>query len=240
MRSSSTRTEFVAGYEWEALPNTTLGIRDYPPEYRPRCWKTSRTARWSPTNWRLRQASAAASTTSSPTRAARRRSIRRRSRSTRRSLRSSSTTRSTSTTRWSSRSTGAARTGRRWRSYRYSRLRGNFEGFYRDDNGQSDPGISSLYDFPTNDPDLHVDRCQAARLHAATFVSWVTPNGILPLDRPNQVKLNGNYVLVKNLNLGANLNLSVGKAADADGREPQLLEQRVRFPRLPAARAFRR
>ena len=37
-------------------------------------------------------------------------------------------------------------------SYRWSRLRGNFEGFYRDDNGQSDPGISSLYDFPTNDP----------------------------------------------------------------------------------------
>src|SRR5204863_4310733 len=36
-------------------------------------------------------------------------------------------------------------------SYRYSRLRGNFEGFYRDDNGQSDPGISSLYDFPTHD-----------------------------------------------------------------------------------------
>ena len=37
-------------------------------------------------------------------------------------------------------------------SYRWSRLRGTFEGFYRDDNGQSDPGISSLYDFPTNDP----------------------------------------------------------------------------------------
>jgi hypothetical protein len=37
-------------------------------------------------------------------------------------------------------------------SYRWSQLRGNFEGFYRDDNGQSDPGISSLYDFPTNDP----------------------------------------------------------------------------------------
>jgi len=37
-------------------------------------------------------------------------------------------------------------------SYRWSQLRGNFEGFYREDNGQSDPGISSLYDFPTNDP----------------------------------------------------------------------------------------
>ena len=37
-------------------------------------------------------------------------------------------------------------------SYRWSRLRGTFEGFFRDDNGQSDPGITSLYDFPTNDP----------------------------------------------------------------------------------------
>ena len=37
-------------------------------------------------------------------------------------------------------------------SYRWSRLRGNFEGFFRNDNGQSDPGITSLFDFPTNDP----------------------------------------------------------------------------------------
>src|SRR5262249_31948166 len=37
-------------------------------------------------------------------------------------------------------------------SYRYSRLTGTYEGFYRDDNGQSDPGITSLYDYPTNDP----------------------------------------------------------------------------------------
>ena len=37
-------------------------------------------------------------------------------------------------------------------SYRYSRTTGNFEGFFRNDNGQSDPGITSLFDFPTNDP----------------------------------------------------------------------------------------
>ena len=37
-------------------------------------------------------------------------------------------------------------------SYRWSKLEGNFEGFFRNDNGQSDPAISSLYDFPTNDP----------------------------------------------------------------------------------------
>lgn len=37
-------------------------------------------------------------------------------------------------------------------SYRWSRLTGNFEGFFRNDNGQSDPAITSLYDYPTNDP----------------------------------------------------------------------------------------
>lgn len=32
-------------------------------------------------------------------------------------------------------------------NWRISRLRGNFEGAYRNDNGQNDPGISSLFDF---------------------------------------------------------------------------------------------
>jgi hypothetical protein len=32
-------------------------------------------------------------------------------------------------------------------NWRIARLRGNFEGAYRNDNGQNDPGISSLYDF---------------------------------------------------------------------------------------------
>lgn len=32
-------------------------------------------------------------------------------------------------------------------NYRYAKLYGNYEGFYRNDNGQSDPGISSLFDF---------------------------------------------------------------------------------------------
>ncbi len=33
-------------------------------------------------------------------------------------------------------------------NYRYSRLRGNYEGLFRNDNGQSDPNITSLFDFP--------------------------------------------------------------------------------------------
>jgi len=98
--------------------------------------------------------------------------------------------------------------GARWSgtaSYRYSRLRGNFEGFYRDDNTQSDPGISSLYDFPTNDPSYK------AFGYKGDIRYLGDPDGILPLDRPHQVKLYGNYTWDMGLNLGVNLNLSSGK-----------------------------
>ena len=60
------------------------------------------------------------------------------------------------------------------------------------------------------------------------------PNGILPLDRPNQVKLNGNYLFSKGLNLGVNVNLSVGQAAHADGGQPELQQRRAKF-RWPLA-----
>jgi Carboxypeptidase regulatory-like domain/TonB-dependent Receptor Plug Domain len=93
-------------------------------------------------------------------------------------------------------------------SYRYSRLRGNFEGFFRDDNGQSDPAISSLYDFPTNDPSyapFYKD------LQAGDIRYLGDKNGILPLDRPHQVKLYGNYSWAMGLNIGGGLNLSSGQ-----------------------------
>ena len=93
-------------------------------------------------------------------------------------------------------------------SYRFSRLRGNFEGFYRDDNGQSDPGISSLYDFPTNDPSYAPFY---AGLNAGDIRYLGDPDGILPLDRPHQVKLYGNYAWDWGFNLGGGLNLSSGK-----------------------------
>jgi outer membrane receptor protein involved in Fe transport len=92
-------------------------------------------------------------------------------------------------------------------SYSYSTLRGNFEGFYRDDNGQSDPAISSLYDFPTNDP-TYTSFFGAA---AGDIRLLGDPNGILPLDRPHKIKLYGNYSLKNGVNLGANLRLNSGK-----------------------------
>jgi len=35
-------------------------------------------------------------------------------------------------------------------NYRYSQLKGNYEGLFRNDNGQSDPNITSLFDFPNS------------------------------------------------------------------------------------------
>jgi len=94
-------------------------------------------------------------------------------------------------------------------SYRWSRLHGNFEGFYRDDNGQSDPGISSLYDFPTNDPTY--TSIGTALGYPGDIRFLADPNGILPLDRPHQGKVFGNYQFPFGLNIGLGVNLSSGK-----------------------------
>lgn len=57
-------------------------------------------------------------------------------------------------------------------SYVFSSLIGNYEGLFRNDNGQSDPNITSLFDLTS--------------LLANTY-------GRLPNDRPHQFKFNGSY-----------------------------------------------
>jgi len=57
-------------------------------------------------------------------------------------------------------------------SYVYSSLIGNYEGLFRNDNGQSDPNITSLFDLVS--------------LLKNTY-------GRLPNDRPHQLKFNGSY-----------------------------------------------
>ncbi|MFN2530810.1 MAG: TonB-dependent receptor domain-containing protein [Pyrinomonadaceae bacterium] len=57
-------------------------------------------------------------------------------------------------------------------SYVYSSLIGNYEGLFRNDNGQSDPNITSLFDLVS--------------LLSNTY-------GRLPNDRPHQFKFNGSY-----------------------------------------------
>jgi hypothetical protein len=76
---------------------------------------------------------------------------------------------------------------------RFARLRGNYEGLYRNDNTQSDPNISSLFDFP--DSPLLAGQFQA---------------GPLNNDVPFAMKLYGSYALDNGLNFGAALNVAAG------------------------------
>jgi hypothetical protein len=62
-------------------------------------------------------------------------------------------------------------------SYRLSKLFGNYEGLFRNDNGQSDPNITSLFDFTNTDGRL-----------AEQFQP-----GVLPTDRRHEIKMFTNY-----------------------------------------------
>jgi Carboxypeptidase regulatory-like domain len=70
-------------------------------------------------------------------------------------------------------------------NYRYAKLYGNYEGLFRNDNGQSDPSISSLYDFTDGvlgllgqqfqEGFLNTDRRQVGNVYG----SYVIPNGFM-------------------------------------------------------------
>jgi outer membrane receptor protein involved in Fe transport len=99
-------------------------------------------------------------------------------------------------------------------SYRWSRLRGTFEGFFRDDNGQSDPGITSLYDFPTNDPSYTQIGVPQFGYRGDIRYLGRLGEGPLPLDRTHQIKVFGNRAFVgalNGLNIGIGLTLGSGK-----------------------------
>lgn len=84
-------------------------------------------------------------------------------------------------------------------NYRYAKLWGNYEGLFRNDNGQSDPGISSLFDFTQGVVGLLGDQ--------------FTP-GYLNTDRRNVANLYGSYTLpngfFRKLNGGAGLRATTG------------------------------
>lgn len=68
-------------------------------------------------------------------------------------------------------------------NYRISQLRGNYEGAFRNDNGQADPGISSLFDFTEGKLGLLANQqsigfLNGDRKHVLNFHStYVVPNG---------------------------------------------------------------
>ena len=105
-------------------------------------------------------------------------------------------------------------------SYRYSRLRGTVEGFFRDDNGQSDPGITSLYDFPTNDPSYTAIGGPQFGYRGDIRYLGELGEGPLPLDRPHQVKIYGSYAFPFGVNLGTGIDFSSGKPLTALAANP--------------------
>lgn len=94
-------------------------------------------------------------------------------------------------------------------SYRWSRLRGNYDGYYRDDNGQSDPAWTSLYDFPTSDSSYTA--IGAPEFGYGGDIRYLGQVGVLPLDRPHQFKAFGNYTWTNGLSAAMALNLGSGK-----------------------------
>jgi len=74
-------------------------------------------------------------------------------------------------------------------SYVYSSLIGNYEGLFRNDNGQSDPNITSLFDLVSLLKNMY---------------------GRLPNDRPHQLKFNGTYTTPFKLVLSSNFYLQSG------------------------------
>ena len=84
-------------------------------------------------------------------------------------------------------------------NFRYARLYGNYEGFFRNDNGQSDPGISSLFDFTNG---------------AIALLGDQTTPGLLNTDRRMVANVDVSYVInaktpyisgLKGLNVGGNV-----------------------------------
>ncbi len=79
-------------------------------------------------------------------------------------------------------------------SYVFSSLIGNYEGLFRNDNGQSDPNITSLFDLPG--------------LLGNTY-------GRLPNDRPHQFKFNGSYQTPWRLLVSGNFYMQSGTPFDS-------------------------
>ena len=78
-------------------------------------------------------------------------------------------------------------------NYRLARLDGNYEGLYRNDNGQSDPNITSLYDFP-NSP----------------LMSGQYRSGVLPTDTTHVVHVYPTYQFGNKLRIGGNFSWASG------------------------------
>ncbi len=94
-------------------------------------------------------------------------------------------------------------------NYRWAKLNGNYEGAYRNDNGQSDPGISSLFDFTAGNYNLLGQQFAVG-----------------PLNTDHHHVVNGffsytfDHSMVKGLQLGTSIKIQQGTPLQALGNHP--------------------
>ncbi len=95
-------------------------------------------------------------------------------------------------------------------SYRWSKLSGLYEGAFRNDNGQSDPSITSLFDFPTNDPSYsEIGTPDFGYRGDIRYQGCTLDCGVLPNDRTHQAKVYASYAF-SNLNVGLGVQAGSG------------------------------
>jgi hypothetical protein len=122
-------------------------------------------------------------------------------------------------------------------SYRWSRLHGNFEGFFRNDNGQSDPAITSLFDFPTNDPTYtQIGGPQEGFRGDIRFLGALGA-GPLPLDRPHQFKVFGTYLFEPGMTVGLGFTAEAGTPLTALAANP-VYDSDGEIPETPRGAGF--
>jgi hypothetical protein len=95
-------------------------------------------------------------------------------------------------------------------SYRWSRLWGDYEGYYRNDNNQSDPGLTSLADQPINDPTYTEIGTPLFGYRGDIRYLGRLGAGPLPNDRTHQFKAFGSFGPIGGLSLGGGLQVGSG------------------------------
>jgi hypothetical protein len=101
-------------------------------------------------------------------------------------------------------------------NYRISSLRGNYEGHFRNDNGQTDPGISSLFDFVGGDFNLLGDQFKAGSLNTdRRFISNVYASYAFSKER--------GFKTLTGLNLGLGWHMESGVPLSKFGAHPGYL-----------------
>jgi outer membrane receptor protein involved in Fe transport len=108
--------------------------------------------------------------------------------------------------------TASKRLANRWSlfaSYRWSRLWGNYEGFYRGDNDQANPAITGIFDFPPDDPSY--TEVGVPEYGFRGDIRYLAEGDLLPNDRTHQAKVYGSYLFDAGVGLGASLLVSSGR-----------------------------